>query len=158
MLEVGVPSESAAKVFLAGVRSRAAATELGRFVVDPSASPKNIRASLLREETVTRLEQDVSAETLDWIKLFVENETDDSDKFPHVDDFTWSGAPDDVLTLYSRSAPDGDGTLLCSLDGSYFVEIKSTVSLPFAQVANDHRIAFVREDDYWTMDIRDPRL
>jgi hypothetical protein len=158
LLEVGVPSESAAKVFLAGVRSRAAATELGAFVTDSSASPKHIRNSLLKKEIVEQLEERVSAETFNWIELFVEDETEVFNEFPHVDNFKVSKAPEEVLTLYSRSAPDGGGTLLCSLDGRYFVKVKSTESLPFDQVADDHRISFVREDDYWTMSIRDPRL
>lgn len=47
LVELGLPTEAAAKVFLAGVRSRAAAVELSQYVTNPAASISEIRTALL---------------------------------------------------------------------------------------------------------------
>ena len=69
LVEIGLPTEAAAKVFLAGVRSRAAAMELSRFVIDPAASVSRIRKALLDSASVTALSASVSASTLEWLQL-----------------------------------------------------------------------------------------
>ena len=69
LVEIGLPTEAAAKVFLAGVRSRAAAMELSRFVIDPAASVSWIRKALLDSASVTALSASVSASTLEWLQL-----------------------------------------------------------------------------------------
>ncbi|MBK8536380.1 MAG: hypothetical protein IPL59_15385 [Candidatus Competibacteraceae bacterium] len=52
LVELGLPTETAAKVFLAGVRSRTAAVELATFVTNPVASVSRIRNALLDSATV----------------------------------------------------------------------------------------------------------
>ena len=69
LVELGLPTEAAAKVFLAGVRSRAASVELSAFVTDPSASVSWIRKALLDSAIVTALSTSVSASTLEWLQL-----------------------------------------------------------------------------------------
>lgn len=68
-VELGLPNEAAAKVFLAGIRSRAAAVELGAFVTDPSISIRQIRNSLLDLTVVKKLSSHISSTTLEWLHM-----------------------------------------------------------------------------------------
>ena len=157
LLELGLPNEAASKVFLAGIRSRAAAVELGAFVVDASASPKRIRNALLNTETVNKLKAVLSAETANWLDLLAGDQTSSAEQIPSFSNFRLE-APDSVTILHSRKLPMQDTAFLCSADCRYVFRAKATEDLPFHSVANDPRFVFLRTDDHWHLHCRDPRL
>lgn len=157
LLELGLPNEAASKVFLAGIRSRAAAVELGEYVVDASASPKRIRNALLNPETVQKLKPVLTDETANWLELLAEDQTLSTEQIPTFPEFRLD-SPKAVTTLHARKLPAQETAFLCSTDCRYVFRAKATQELPFHTVANDPRFVFLRIDNHWRLHCRDPRL
>jgi len=61
-----------------------------------------------------------------------------------------------VDVLHARKV--GDRTFLRAADGSAQFAVRSTNELPFDRVANDPRMAIMRDGRTWRLAIRDPRL
>jgi hypothetical protein len=157
LLELGLPTEAAAKVFLAGVRSRAAAVELSRFVTNPAASVSRVRTALLDSAIVKALSASISASTLEWLHLLsAENETK-ADQPAQCARFRLK-APSEVETLHSRQLSPGSSIVLCSTDARFKVEVGATEQLPFDKFVNDPRFIFAREGNVWVKQCRDPRV
>ena len=142
LLELGLPNQAASKVFLAGIRSRAAAVEIGAFVVDATASPKKIRSALLNPETVEKLLPSVSRETANWLDLLAEEQIAKSEKLPAFPNFSLD-VPLEIPVLHSRKLGSQETAFLCSTDGRFIFRAKSTDDLPFHSVANDPRFVFL---------------
>lgn len=155
LLEVGLPSEAAAKVFLAGVRSRSVATELAQYITEPEASVSRIRSALLRKDFISALRGNASNEALEWLLLLSTEDAKEEESTPYVQPFTIK-MPTSVSSLHVRMV--GSRLYLCSPDYRQQVQVESTDSLPFALVANDVRCAFERDGDDWHIVYRDPRL
>lgn len=156
LVEIGVPTDLAARIFLAGVRSRAAATELSTLEVGFGASISQIGRNLRDPDFTNPLRPLVSAATADWLDLMVEDAAGlRRQAVPDFSAFRLKGA-DDVDELHARRL--GDQVFLASVDGGRRIAIRSTDGLPFDKVANDPRVAFLREDGVWRMVARDPRL
>src|SRR5690606_21097041 len=73
LVELGVPSEKAAWAFLAGVRSRASATELASCDIDIGNSPSMVRKKLREPDTIAALRCQVSEQTQAWLDLHWSN-------------------------------------------------------------------------------------
>lgn len=156
LLEVGLPSEAAAKVFLAGVRSRAAALELSIYVEDASESVSRIRSSLLRRISIIRENGFMSEASLEWLQMLSQDQLEESEQAPYIPPFTANHSFAGVDVLHVRELDNA--LYLTSTDCKQRLSVQSTDQLPFASVANDPRFAFVREESTWNLVIRDPRI
>lgn len=157
LVELGLPTESAAKIFLAGVRSRAAAVELSRFVTDSSASVATIRKALLDSAVVAALAPAVSTTTLEWLRLMSEEHGSPGKEMPQCARFRLE-APEDVDMLHVRQIQPEGNIWLCSTDARFKYAVQATETMPFDKFANDPRFAFVRDGDAWVQHCRDPRI
>lgn len=157
LLELGLPNQAASKVFLAGIRSRAVAVELGAFVVDPTVSPKRIRNALLNTETVESLRPSISPDAANWLDLLAKNQTTQAEELPSFSNFSLD-VPLEFPVLHARKLDDRETAFLCSTDARYIFCAKSTAELPFHNIANDPRFVFLRTDNTWRLHCRDPRL
>jgi hypothetical protein len=156
LVELGVPTYKAAYIFLAGIRSRTAATELSTLDVSFGNSVSEIGLNLCTPAFVEQLYPVVSAETLSWLDLLVNDAAQRHlTNTPTFPPFTIDNV-DNADLLQAREI-DGT-TFLCSIDGKVRVPVSSTEALPFNQVSNDPRIIFVRDGIEWIMENRDPRL
>lgn len=156
LLELGVPTELAARIFLAGVRSRAAATELAALGGIFGRSISAIRRSLRSSEFARELRPLLSVGAADWLNLMVEGAARERpEAVPDFPTFTLRGS-DNVESLHARSL--GDHIFLCTPDGRTRFRVEPTDELPFDKVANDPRVAFMRLGTIWQLTIRDPRL
>lgn len=156
LVELGVPTELAARIFLAGVRSRAAATELAALDVGFGRSISGISRKLRSSEFASRLRGLVSAETATWLDLMVESAARGRQPpIPEFVEFTLEGA-EKVETLHAREL-DGK-VFLTTVDGGTRIPVEPSDELPFGEVANDPRVAFRRSDSVWILEQRDPRL
>lgn len=153
LLELGLPTEAASKVFLAGVRSRTAAVDLGRFVKDPKVSVSKLRKALLDNGTQEKIAKSVSPSTLEWLQLLSSEHPSQAPTLPPCADFTLD-TPADVETLHVRTVETN--TFLCSTDARYKFSTKSTEKFPFHAYANSLEYVFVRADDHWTLKTRYP--
>ncbi|HEX4086930.1 MAG TPA: DEAD/DEAH box helicase [Chthoniobacteraceae bacterium] len=154
LVELGLPSEAAAKVFLAGVRSRVAATELAPFI-DPAASLGVVRAGLIDPGTMLRLESIVSPSSFEWLQMLKKEHADGAIRIPQFRNFTLP-APESLSELHTRAL--GDRIFLCSPDGFFKSEVLSTLDLPFGDIANDLKFAFRKYDGSFHLSCRDPRF
>jgi hypothetical protein len=156
LVELGVPNELAARIFIAGVRSRAAATELAALPAEFELSIAEINRRLRSPDFADRLRTSVSDSTVRWLELIAE------DAFRRrplpVPDFAPFALEDceGIDLLHARRLHDG--VFLCSTDGRVRHAVTSTNETPFADIANDPRVAFTRLGDIWRLTPRDPRL
>jgi hypothetical protein len=157
LVELGLPTEAAAKVFLAGVRSRAAALELSRFVTDPTASITRIRNAFLDGTTVEALGPLVAATTLEWLRLLSAEYGENSITPPSCPRFRVA-APNEVNLLHVRQLDPQSPVYLCSTDAQFKVWVRVTEELPFDKFVNDPRYVFSRDGDAWVQKCRDPRI
>jgi hypothetical protein len=155
LVELGVPTDLAARIFLAGVRSRAAATELAALDARYGSSVGKISRKLRNPKNVSKLRPLVSAAAAGWLDLMVEEGSRlQQQPVPEFSAFKVKGF-EGADTLHVRKL--GGQVFLATLDGRIRTPVRSSEKLPFDQVANDHRVAFRREGTNWQMEVRDPR-
>ena len=112
LLELGLPNEAACKVFLAGIRSRGAAVELGAFVLDAAASVKSIRNALLNPDTIEKFRPSISQETSNWLDMIAMNQAVSAEVKPSFPSFNLE-VPPEVDVLHTRKLPLQDILFLC---------------------------------------------
>ncbi len=157
LVELGLPTEAAAKVFLAGVRSRTAALELSSFVINPAASVTQIRNALLDSAIVAELSATVTASTFEWLHL-LSAEHGVSEALPPQCARFRLDVPGEVDTLHVRQLMQQGSIFLCSTDARFKVAIRATDILPFDKFVDDPRFVFSRDGDAWIQECRDPRI
>ncbi|ETT61795.1 DEAD/DEAH box helicase [Paenibacillus odorifer] len=144
-VELGLPNNLAANIYLAGVRSRSAALEISTIEVFKNKSISEIKQTLLNFSTSDHALSDSSKV---WIELLSESTKSQTPKrisFPH---FTWKrhNLPD---KLYLREV-NGE-CFLTSSDGYFYEKVESTIDLPFSNIANIPGLFFVYENDKWLL-------
>ncbi len=154
IVEIGVPTELAARIFLAGIHSRMAATELSQLGIEFGSSVSTVNSNLRNPDFTRQLISQISPTTAEWLNLILADEYRRKITVPHFDPLTLEQALD-IDTLYVRTF--NDGIFLCSLDGSTRIPVKSSESLPFDKIADDLRFAFAKQERVWHLAIRDPR-
>jgi len=159
LVELGLPTEAAAKVFLSGVRSREAAVELSRFVTNSAASITLIRKALLDPAIVKALSVSVTASTFEWLQLLSAEHGTSEAVPPQCARFSLSlKVPEDVNVLHVRQLKRHGELYLCSNDARFKCVVKATDELPFDKFADDPRFIFSRDGDAWNQQCRDPRI
>ena len=154
MTELGILTTKAAFAYLAGLRSRVAATELARVAPEIGNSVDEVRLSLRDSAFIRGLTGRISNGTLAWVDLLLVQFRVASDGLPKCADFALSD-PVPVSELYARTL--GKSTFLCSLDGRFKVEVGSNDDFPFSKLADRASVSFVKDGDSWQMRQRDPR-
>jgi hypothetical protein len=157
LVELGLPTEGAAKVFLAGVRSRTAAMELSRFVTKPNASVSRIRKALLNSATIKALSAKVSGTTFEWLQLLSAECKGNEIAPPQCPNFRLD-VPDGINILHVRQVKPRGRVYLCSTDARFNFPVRVTEEFPFDKFANDPRFVFSRIGDAWVQHCRDPRI
>lgn len=156
IVELGVPTVSSAMIFLAGIRSRVAATEISQTNIELGKSVSRVKRNLRNEDTLNVLRQLVSDSTKIWLDLHWEMFENAEKSLPAFDRFRCPKLDEHVDNIIVRKYEDR--TYLCSPDGVNRFEIQSTGSLPFDQISNDYRFSFQRDGDTFELFIRDPRI
>ncbi|MDL1982184.1 MAG: DEAD/DEAH box helicase [Deltaproteobacteria bacterium] len=154
LVELGVPNESAAWIFLAGIRSRAASTELAQCGVELGESPSAVRRRLRDRGVLNELASRVCEATRAWLDLHWADsarESIDLPKFPPFDHEDLEG----VNTILVRTK--GELTYLCTPDGTQRMAVKVSEKWPFDRIADDYRFSFVKSDGRFQFTIRSPK-
>ncbi|KPN75526.1 hypothetical protein AEA42_18460 [Shewanella sp. Sh95] len=156
LVEMGLPSLLACWVFLSGIRSRAASTEIANSGVDLGNSLRRVRISLRRPDILDALNVLVSDHSKNWLSLHRINHASTPDRLPSFRRFTVNGFDGEPPVLLLRSIRQQD--YLCTPDGRQKLLVGSDRQLPFRDVANDYRVAFERSNDgVYQVVLRDPR-
>jgi len=155
LIEIGVPTDVAAKIFLAGVRSRSAAVELARLGIDYGETVSDTSVTLHQPEFLESVRETVSESTRVWLQLILDDVAfRRSRPIPQFAAFRAREIPSDIL--HPRAL--GESVFLCTTDCRTRVSVGSTEATPFQSVANDPRIAFRKSGSHWILELRDPRL
>lgn len=156
LVEIGVPTELAARIFLAGVRSRVAATELAMLGAAFGSSVSENSRRLRSTEFTDQLRPLVTPETAEWLALMIEDTFCWCEEpLPEFRPFTVKGAEKADL-LHVRKL--GDQLFLTTAEGGTRIAIAPSDELPFDRMANNYRLVFQRSDGVWNFVVRDPRL
>lgn len=156
LVEIGVPTERAALIFLAGIRSRSAAAEIASSAgtSPPVWTVAAVARWLLRD--AARIKGKVSSGAGEWLELLRVGERNRGGTAPTFEPFVLNGV--DTKELHARA--DASGNLnLCTSDMREVISVVPTQDWPFDRVANDPRFVFaVNEDRVWQLVARDPRI
>lgn len=154
VVELGVPNERAGRVFLAGVRSRAAAAELGVLDADLGNGVAAISRKLRNPEFCEGIRPRVSESTNVWLHLLAGEARAGARPVPAFEPFESPGF-EEAVTAHVRRL--GQQLFLTTVDGGFRAEVHATPGLPFDAVADDPRVAFTRTGAAWNLTVRDPR-
>ena len=154
LVEIGVPSEMAARIFLAGIRSRVASTELAGLDIQFGKSVITIRNNLRYSDFVRGILPQVTPSTREWLNLLLSDETHQMNIMPMFASFTLENS-EGLDTLYARIFEDD--TYLTTIDGRGKFLVTSTTQLPFRSVADDPKFVFKKTEGIWSLVVRDPR-
>ena len=154
LVEIGVPNESAAWIFLAGIRSRAASAELAQCGVDLGASPSDVNRRLRTRAVLNELALRVSEATRAWLDLHWAESGRESIDLPEFPSFKLENL-EGVDTVLVRTT--GESTYLCSPDGIQRMAVKVSENWPFDRIADDYRFSFVKSDGRFQFTIRSPK-
>lgn len=158
LLELGLPTTDAAKVFLSGIKSRHSAVEISRFISNPEATISGIRRDLVDEKNFNLISKETSKRTVNWLKLLVTEYKENKEYITEekIRSFELK-APDEIDTLHLREVSDGT-IFLCSTDGSFKIKVKSDKNSPSKDFVNNPRFIFSRIiDNDWEHQCRYPR-
>lgn len=155
-VELGLPSTIAARIFVAGVKSRASSTELAAWPMGYSQSVSQLTEQLRDKQFSLEWLPLLSEATQRWLSLLNGQRTfvrRDAVSFVPFS-LRMPGWASPILQV--RSA--GGQQFLCSPDGKEKLPVTDRDGMPFSAVADDPTYAFVQNEDIWRLVVRDPRI
>ena len=155
LVELGVPNDCAAWIFLAGIRSRTAATELSQILqADTLADMRR----LLKDNHILHSLRDktkLSENLIAWIDLLRDtavNTKISKHEFPDIR----CEKLQNHNTIIVRNIDDR--TFLCTIDGKENFQVESNDRFPFDLIENQYRYSFNKnQDGIFRFTIRDPK-
>ncbi|MEW6046163.1 MAG: DEAD/DEAH box helicase [Bacillota bacterium] len=158
MVEIGVPTEIAAKVFMCGIRSRTAAVELSAYIPEEVArlSLSRIAEYMGSQDFVDSVQGRASPDAMLWLQNLVRS-MQKPRSVPQIPEFRIRADPFPCSTIHVRKREGR--VFLCSPDYRQTLVIGAPPDSPWHELANDLRVALERRDSgAWRLDIRDPRV
>jgi hypothetical protein len=155
LIELGVPNDCAAWIFLVGIRSRTAATELSQIL---QADTLTDMRRFLKDNSILRSLRDkteLSKNLKAWIDLLLDtvaNINTSKHGFPDIR----CKKLQNHNTIIARKI--GDRTFLCSIDGKENLQVESSDRLSFDLIAGEYCYSFIRaQDGVFRFTIRAPK-
>lgn len=154
MTELGVSTELAARIFLAGVRSREAATELAACDVEFGNTIPEVRANIRSRDFRERVLPSLGEATAQWVELVgpVMREGAVSAEQPRI---TGIRTDRGVRVLHVRKVR---GQLWVTTADGRTKQLLGEEHAELERLANDPRYVLVRAGQEWDVCARDPRL
>ena len=152
LTEFGLPSNDAVKIYLCGIKSRAAAIEISALSEFKTKSMIQLR-KLLSDYSFEQNELSLTSKK--WISIFRESYSmakSEIISFPIFNIKDWKGADNIVVRKVDQNV------YLSTVDGYYFISVKSTKELPFEKIANIPGVFFVRKETGWHIQSNSSRI
>ncbi len=158
LCELGLPSNFAVKIYLSGIRSREAATELSKVFNSQLASESLSEIpDIIVRNTDKLVERKLCSEkTLRWIEILAKNIKPSKKKITRIPDFTFSDKNFTVKTTQLFCKTFESSCFLCCSDFKEKIQISVTEDFPFDKIADLPGIFFEFEDNVWKMKIKNP--
>jgi len=159
--EIGLPNIFAVKIYLSGIKSRVASLDLSKIInkdFEDISKRKLFNLILSNKEKISKY---CLPTTTQWIEIFSTAQSNQSTiEVPKINNFTLKKISQviegNILTVRKFQ----NTTYLCSPDFKTKIAIKSTNSLPFANIGNNLGVYFEYNNDSenWIMRLRNPSL
>lgn len=157
LTELGLPNFKAAKIYLTGIRSRSASSELSRIITfEKGISLKALREFLI--ENIASLRKRCGSEAIKWIESLNTKKTNGSKETISRINLSHTIKDKSVTTVTFRSY--NNQVFLCSLDYKYQEKV-NVAKTGFKSHVDNLGITYELSGDYentWEMSIRNPRL
>ncbi|WP_078543096.1 DEAD/DEAH box helicase [Litchfieldia alkalitelluris] len=156
LVQLGLPNWYAAKIYLAGVHSRVAATELGT-ALDPEYEELSVRS--LKQYIIDSVDKlrGITENTLHWVSLLKSNGTNFTNKMVKIPNFIFKENISIGGMVLSAKGFEGN-TFLCSPDYSFIEKVEVNKEFPFDKAENNLGVYFTCNNGEWTMQLRNPNL
>lgn len=155
-----MPSFWAAKIYLSGIRSRQAATELSLVFKEELAinNLNEISEIIIRNKEKLKGRSDCSENTLHWIEILSKEKTSSKKSLPKITGFTFSEEDVKIASpiLYCKSY--NGSCFLCSPDYKDKIEVIINDDFPFDKVCDIPGIYFEWVDDRWEIRNKNPHF
>ncbi len=152
LVEIGLPSEVAANIYLAGVRSRQVSLELSLLELMKEQNSNGIRAALSK---LASLDSGVTDEAKMWVRSL--SKAFEEQGFATISFTPFTIKRDiPVEKLYIREI-NGNISLI-SFDGGVDIPVRPTEELPFDKLANRLDVFFEKVNGIWNLASYDPRI
>jgi hypothetical protein len=151
-VELGLPDETSANIYMAGVRSRTASLELSQLSDLQKKTVIQIKRTLIN---LSEQEPNLPVTSKVWLDLLSETFHERKEIEVSFPAFTWKqeGLPD---RLYLHK--NGERVFLSSDDGYFYKEIADTENLPFSQIAGIDGLYFERDKELWRVKSFNPHI
>jgi len=157
--EIGLPNIFAVKIYLSGIKSRAASLDLSRIINNDLLDVSKRKLFNLILSNKEKIGEYCSPITSQWIEIFfIEQNKNNSIEIPKVANFSLKNFSQTVESTVLNIRRNGEKVFLCSPDFKTKFAVGSTDSLPFGSVANNSGIYFQYDYQSWTMKFRNPNL
>ncbi|WP_010170133.1 DEAD/DEAH box helicase [Bacillus coahuilensis] len=156
LIQMGLPTLFAAKIYLAGIHSRVASTELGT-TLDSEYEELSVRR--LKQYIIDSVDKipGITENTLHWVSLLKFNETNITNKMVGIPNFTLEEGISIDSKVLNAKGYDGN-TFLCSPDYSFIDKVEVNKDFPFDKFTNNFGVCFTSNNEEWTMQLRNPYL
>jgi hypothetical protein len=157
LCELGVPSFWAAKIYLSGIRSRRAATELSHiFIESLDSTLSEISEIIIHNIEILKERNDCSEQTLKWVEILSKEQIPLRKNAVKIPDFILENQELEVKSniLYCKSYDNS--CFLCSPDYRDKIKIAVNEEFPFDKIQNIPGIYFEWENDAWKMKNKNP--
>ncbi|MGD6803945.1 hypothetical protein [Rossellomorea aquimaris] len=157
LVQVGLPNMLAVNIYLCGIHSRVAATELSGFF---NEGLKELSLRSLRKEIIKVLDSisGVSEKTKEWMEVFKSTTSNSVEHPKRIPAFKLkSGIDIKSSILFVKEFKEE--YYLCSPDFNEKIKIKQSERFPFNEYSNNFGVYFERTSSgFWKMRIRNPFL
>jgi len=156
LVQMGLPNMFAAKIYLTGIQSRIAATELSN-ILDPELQEFSVRQ--LRIEIINQFDSlaEITNNTLHWLTMLKAIKSNIALVPIKIPSFTLR----DNLAISSNILnvkQYRDSIFLCSPDYKDKIKINFNEKIPLKEYANNLSFYFLNHNTKWTMKSRNPYL
>lgn len=157
LVQMGLPNMFAAKIYLAGIQSRIAASEMSS-ILEPEFQELSIRQ--LKQKIIELSSDkliDLNKNTLEWVSMLKRLEINNSVFLQKTPNFTFK--TDIKVNSNILNVKEYQGKIfLCSPDFSFAQQVRVTKELPFNIYAGNMGIYFLNEAEQWKIQIKNPYL
>lgn len=157
LCELGLPSFWATQIYLSGIKSRQAATELSLIFKERSEENlSEISGIIIRNKDKLKGREDCSENTLRWIEILEKEQMVFKKQLPQITNFTFTNEKLKIVSsiLYCKSYEDS--YYLCSPDYKDKIDVTVSEDFPFNQICDIPGIYFELENDVWKMKNKNP--
>lgn len=156
--QYGLPTKWAVQIYLSGISSRKAATELASQLAEPDDTSRLSYVARYLERHADEIQQSDAFSSLskEWVAALLIRPASTTASIPVIHQFSITGEGTD--REYDRllcKKFDGQ-SYLCSVDLKYHIMADDSDDMPFSKVADIPGVFFSRKETGWTMECHNP--